>query len=155
MPQVPLGPAPLPDDSPPPIDERPPYGDVPRWPLAVLAAVVLAVLVVLAVVVSAARRLRAAAPVPVGLVMYPDPEQPCSGVRYRAEFYDGTYPQLTDRPLFVVLPALHGPAADAALDRLAWQLAAEVEQRDGQRCFAPRLVVYGAAGVRRSWSAAL
>jgi hypothetical protein len=85
--------------------------------------------------------------------MFPNPAQSYAGPQYEVHFYDDQYRQLTDLNIWVGLPVLHGPAADAALDQLARALAAEVDRRDSQRCFRPRLVVLGADGQRlRGWT---
>lgn len=143
----PLEAPPVSDDTP--VDERPPYGDLPRWPYVVL---IIVVLVLAAVFVARrlgrrARRRFAAEPAEV-ITMYPSPDQSYAGTWYRIEFYDGDYRQLADEHRAVILASPFGPDADAALDSLARALAAEVEARDGQRCFRPRVVLYGAAGRR-------
>ena len=87
--------------------------------------------------------------------VFPRADQPYNGPEYRVHFFDGTFRQLTDRDLWVALPALHGPPADAVLDQLARELAAEVESRDSQRCFRPRVVVLGTGGrTLREWTVA-
>jgi hypothetical protein len=132
--------------------------DEPRRasPALIAAAVIAAVLAVVVAVALIARELRRRATAPRHdreVIMFPVPDQPFMGPQYRVCFFDDQFPQLTDRDLWVALPAVHGPQADAALDRLARELAAEVERRDSQRCFHPRIVVLGTSGrTLREWT---
>lgn len=154
--------APVPDDTPVdnvPVDELPPYDEPSRWPVVlVVVVVVVAVVVALMLARTAVRALWHAlvgGPPSDGVIMFPAASDPYSGPVYRVWFYDGDHRQLADRRLSAALPQVYGPTADAALDRLARQLAVEVEARDGQRCFHPRVVLFDTAGrTVRSWSVA-
>jgi hypothetical protein len=147
-------------DTPPPVDERPPYGPPSRWPAVVFIGILAAVLVSAVVVgyytVRTVWRLVVGSPTTRGeVIMFAAPDQPYAGTTYRAEFYDENFRQLDDRELRVALPSLYGPAADAYLDQFARQCAAIVDSTGSQRCFKPRLVVYGADGARvREWRVA-
>ncbi len=160
MTQTPPPAAPVDDDTPygPPLDERPPYGEPARWPVLLIAAVVLAAIVAAVVLAGVAvravwRRMFDDPAPPDEVFMFPDADAPYHGPVYRVWFYDGEYRQLHDRRLSLPLRSLHGAEADAALDRLARELAAEVEARDGQRCFHPRVLLVDSAGrCLRSWS---
>lgn len=143
------------DDTP--VDERPPYGGGPsRGLVALIIVAVLIAVAIFAVVVFVAllRRVRRAVcrPARSEVIMFAEPDRPYVGRTYRVLFFDDTYPQLTDRRLSVALTEVHGPAADAALDRLARQLQDEVERRDAQRCFRPRVELYDGVRLVRSWS---
>lgn len=151
MPYPPPLAAALTDDTP--VHERPPYGRPRRWRFAVILVIAVAVLVVL---VALVRRLRRAWRIPVApeVIMFPMPDEPYAGAVYRVEFFDDTHRQLADRRLSVALADPYGPLADRALTRLAVELQAEVERRDAQRCFRPRIDLYDAADrLVRSWSA--
>lgn len=151
----PLEAPPVSDDTP--VNERPPYGDPPRWRRAlVIAALVIAVVFVAWRLWRWAARLAGPRFVaePAEVIMFPVPDQPYAGTRYRVEFYDGDFLQLTDRPLAIVLASPFGPDADAILDALARELAAQVDALDGQRCFRPRVVLYGPTGRIRMWEVA-
>lgn len=146
-----------PPTDPTPVDERPPYGAPGRWRTRLVVGILLALLVLLAVAVvavlfRAVRHVRRAmhftAPLlPEEVIVVPQPDRPYAGLRYRVEFYDGNYPQLTDRNLSIAID-LDAPGVDAALDRLARRLAAEVGQLDGQICERPRVVLTDAFGER-------
>lgn len=149
------------DTDTPPVDERPPYGAPSRWPLIVFIGIVVAFLVSAAVVgyytVRTVCRLIAGTPEQRGeVIMFAEPNQSYAGATYRAEFYDDNYRQLRDRDLLVALPGgLHGAQADAALDSFARQCAAAVDSNGSERCFKPRLVVFGADGRKvREWRVA-
>jgi hypothetical protein len=147
----------LPPTDDTPVDERPPYAEPSRWRLVALALVVVLVLAV--ILYGVARGVRGLCrlvfdrPPREGVIMFTANDQYLVGTTYRCAFYDDTYRQLVDEHIAVTLATLHGPAADATLDRLARECRAEVERRDSQRCFRPRLVVLDVDGrALRSWS---
>lgn len=161
MSQTPTTGWPVDDDTPQlsvPVHERPPYAR-PWWRKPLLVGAVLALLAacaITALLVRAVWRWVVAAPGSTRpaekLVVFADPAEPYAGPVYRAEFYDGDYRQLRDVDLRIALPALHGAAADATLDAFARQCAAAVGARDSQRCFQPRLRVFGVSGrCEREW----
>jgi hypothetical protein len=82
-------------------------------------------------------------------------EMPTGGLMYRVRFFDGTYEQLTDREIAIVVDSgLPYEVVDRQLAALAAQLASAVYARDGQVCFRPRLVLVNAAGTAvREWTA--
>jgi hypothetical protein len=125
--------------------------------------VVGAVLVVLAVGVYVAARLvrkvfawlflDAPAPAMGSPMMIIPSDAGYAGPVYRARFYDGTYEQLTDIDITIGVD-LSLPGAEGRLAAAARQLAAQVEARDSQRCFRPRLVLLNGVGRPvREWSA--
>lgn len=142
--------------------ERPPFDYVSHWaPFLVALGVGLACALLFGAIASAVLLVVAAVAVMrrarrqrrrEGVIFMNGPDVPYAGPTYRVRFYDGQYEQLTDLDLSVALPALRGPAADAALDALARECAAEVESRDSQRCFRPRVVVVdGLGNPVRAW----
>lgn len=156
------------DDTP--LDERPPYGEPGAWfrKIATVALIVAAALVAVYVAFRVWRSVRArAARLVVGVVTVAtvDPstvrdrevimipaDVPATGPVWRVHFFDDTYPQLTDRDIAVAL-YLDDPDADRKLAATAELLAAEVERRDGQRCFRPRVVLVDGAGrTVREWT---
>jgi len=155
MSQAPTGSLPPTDDTP--VDERPPYGDDGgRWRLALVVGLVALALVVVAYAASravrAVWRTLAHERTRGGVIYMYGADEPYAGPMYRVEFFDDQYRQLADLDLRVALPALRGPAADAALDALARECRREVESRDAQRCFRPRLVVLDVDGsTLRTW----
>lgn len=84
--------------------------------------------------------------------MYPVPDRSYAGTVYKIEFFDGDFPQLTDRPRSALVD-LSAPDVDAQLDNLARLLADEVRHRDGQICERPRVVLRNALGkFVREWT---
>ncbi len=143
------------DDTPPehvPVDERPPYGDPPRWRRIALVA---GLLFALAVAVFLTWRLlrwlarllftyEAPSRREAQLIV-PDDGRSYAGVVYRLRFFDGALPQLTDTDWEIVLD-LHAPGARGQMRGAALELQQRVQQRDGQMCWQPRVQVVDAAG---------
>jgi hypothetical protein len=155
----------LPPGADTPVDERPPYGDGRRWWLygvaivvgigcaVMLGALALTVLFVVAVALLGHRMARSRRR--GGVIFMNGAEGSYAGPVYRVRFFDGYFQQLTDVELSIALPSLYGPHADAALAALAVECQREVNSRDSQRCFRPRIVVVDEFGrTLRAWQAA-
>lgn len=143
-----------PPDVSPPVDERPPYGEPGgRWRTTLWVGLVVAALFLL---VALGRRLwrglaalwlalRFEMPAERGVpVIVPD-GRPYAGPVYRVRFFDGLHRQLADEDLSAAID-MHHPWARAQLAELAYELQRRAENRDGQRCWSPRVQLLDGAG---------